>query len=315
MILNTGGRTDTVQYFSKWLLNRFKEGFVYSRNPLFPNKVTKYELTPDKIDCVVFCSKNYEPILNNLHEITDKFNTYFHYTITAYGKDVEPNVPDIEKSITTLLKLERIVGAKRLSWRYDPILLTEKYTIDYHLNTFEYMAKSLSGHIDRCIFSFVEMYKKLNVNMPEIILMTEKDKDVLAKGLGEIAKRHNILIQTCGTQGDYTKYGINKSGCMTLDIIGKANGVEFRNLKHRGMRKGCNCIESRDIGAYDTCLNGCRYCYANFRHSRAVENFKLHDENSPLLIGNIKEGDTVQNSSQKSFLKPDNQISLFWYQK
>ncbi len=315
MILNTGGRTDTVQYFSKWLLNRFKEGFVYSRNPLFPNKVTKYELTPDKIDCVVFCSKNYEPILNNLHEITDKFNTYFHYTITAYGKDVEPNVPDIEKSITTLLKLERIVGAKRLSWRYDPILLTEKYTIDYHLNTFEYMAKSLSGHIDRCIFSFVEMYKKLNVNMPEIILMTEKDKDVLAKGLGEIAKRHNILIQTCGTQGDYTKYGINKSGCMTLDIIGKANGVEFRNLKHRGMRKGCNCIESRDIGAYDTCLNGCRYCYANFRHNRAVENFKLHDENSPLLIGNIKEGDTVQNSSQKSFLKPDNQISLFWYQK
>ena len=315
MILNTGGRTDTVQYFSKWLLNRFKEGFVYSRNPLFPNKVTKYELTPDKIDCVVFCSKNYEPILNNLHEITDKFNTYFHYTITAYGKDVEPNVPDIEKSITTLLKLERIVGAKRLSWRYDPILLTEKYTIDYHLNTFEYMAKSLSGHIDRCIFSFVEMYKKLNVNMPEIILMTEKDKDVLAKGLGEIAKRHNILIQTCGTQGDYTKYGINKSGCMTLDIIGKANGVEFRNLKHRGMRKGCNCIESRDIGAYDTCLNGCRYCYANFRHNRAVENFKLHDENSPLLIGNIKEGDTVQNSSQKSFLKPDNQISLYWYQK
>lgn len=315
MILNTGGRTDTVQYFSKWLLNRFKEGFVYSRNPLFPNKVTKYELTPDKIDCVVFCSKNYEPILNNLHEITDKFNTYFHYTITAYGKDVEPNVPDIETSITTLLKLERIVGAKRLSWRYDPILLTEKYTIDYHLNTFEYMAKSLSGHIDRCIFSFVEMYKKLNVNMPEIILMTEKDKDILAKGLGEIAKRHNILIQTCGTQGDYTKYGINKSGCMTLDIIGRANGVEFRNLKHRGMRKGCNCIESRDIGAYDTCLNGCRYCYANFRHNRAVENFKLHDENSPLLIGNIKEGDTVQNSSQKSFLKPDNQISLFWYQK
>lgn len=311
MILNTGGRTDTVQYFSKWLLNRFKEGFVYSRNPLFPNKVTKYELTPDKIDCVVFCSKNYEPILNNLHEITDKFNTYFHYTITAYGKDVEPNVPDIEKSITTLLKLEKIVGTKRLSWRYDPVLLTEKYTIDYHLNTFEYMAKSLSGHIDRCIFSFVEMYKKLNVNMPEIILMTENDKEIIAKGLGEIAKRHNILIQTCGMQGDYTKYGINKSGCMTLDIIGKANGVEFRNLKHRGMRKGCNCIESRDIGAYDTCLNGCRYCYANFRHDRAIENFKLHNENSPLLIGEITDSDTILDGNQKSFLKSNSQITLF----
>ena len=97
MIINTGGRTDTVQYYSEWLLNRFKEGFVYSRNPFYPNKVTRYELTPDKVDCVVFCSKNYEPILGRLSEITDRFNTYFHYTITAYDTDIEPRVPTIEK--------------------------------------------------------------------------------------------------------------------------------------------------------------------------------------------------------------------------
>ena len=89
MIINTGGRCDTVQYYSEWLLNRFKEGFVYSRNPFYPSKVSKYELSPDKIDCVVFCSKNYEPILERLHEITDKYNTYFHYTITAYEEDIE----------------------------------------------------------------------------------------------------------------------------------------------------------------------------------------------------------------------------------
>ena len=58
MIINTGGRTDTVQYYTKWLLKRFEEGYVYSRNPLFPNKVTRYELTPEAVDCVVFCSKN-----------------------------------------------------------------------------------------------------------------------------------------------------------------------------------------------------------------------------------------------------------------
>jgi hypothetical protein len=137
MILNTGGRTDTVQYYSKWLLNRFKQGFVYTRNPMFPNKVTKYELNPNKIDCVIFCSKNYEPVLKGLHEITDKFNTYFHYTITAYGKDIEPNVPSIDESINTLLKLEQIVGSKRIAWRYDPVLITQKYTIEHHLKTFE----------------------------------------------------------------------------------------------------------------------------------------------------------------------------------
>ena len=99
MIINTGSRTDTVQYYSDWLLKRFEEGFVYSRNPRFPQIVTRFELDPKVLDCVVFCSKNYEPILDRLTEITDRFNTYFHYTITAYGKDVEPNVPSIDTSI------------------------------------------------------------------------------------------------------------------------------------------------------------------------------------------------------------------------
>lgn len=98
MILNTGARTNTVQYFLKWLLNRFRAGFVYTRNPLFPNKVTRYELSPDKIDAVLFCSKNYAPILPRLHEITDKYRTYFHYTITAYGKDIEPGVQQSTKA-------------------------------------------------------------------------------------------------------------------------------------------------------------------------------------------------------------------------
>ena len=121
MIINTGGRTDTVQYYTQWLLRRFSEGYVLSRNPLFPNKVTRYELTPDKVDCVVFCSKNYRPILPYLHEITDHFNTYFYYTITAYGKEIEPGVPSIRESMQTLIELSRLVGKERLAWRYDPV--------------------------------------------------------------------------------------------------------------------------------------------------------------------------------------------------
>lgn len=157
MILNTGARTDTVQ----WLLKRFEEGYVYARNPLFPNKVVKYELSPEKIDLVMFCSKNYKPILPRLHEITDKYRTYFHYTVTAYGKDVEPLVPSVDESIETLIALSKQVGKQRVAWRYDPVLLTDKYTIEVHAKTFEYMAEKLAPYIDRYIFSFVEMYKKL----------------------------------------------------------------------------------------------------------------------------------------------------------
>ena len=311
MILNTGGRTDTVQYYSEWLLNRFKEGFVYSRNPFYPSKVNKYELSPEKIDVVVFCSKNYEPILDRLHEITDKYNSYFFYTITAYDTDVEPRVPSIDKSIETLLKLEKIVGSKRIAWRYDPILLTPKYTIERHFETFEYMSKALNNHIDRCIFSFVEIYKKVRLNMPEITALTENEKNIIAKGLGEIAKKYNIHLQTCATNGDYMKYGIYTSGCITLDILGKANNISFRKLKHNGMRKYCNCIESRDIGAYNTCPNGCKYCYANSTPKKALENYKLHDKNSPILFGKINETDIILPANQSSFIDKSPNLGLF----
>ena len=302
MIINTGGRTDTVQYYAEWLMRCFSEGYVLSRNPLFTNKVTRYELTPDKVDCVVFCSKNYKPVIPRLHEITDRFNTYFHYTITAYGKEIEPGVPPIEESMETLIELSKLVGRQRIAWRYDPVLLTKEYTIQRHLETFERMANVLSPHIDRCIFSFVEMYKKLAINMPELIPLTEEDKDALAHGLGAIADRYGISIQTCGTNGDFTKYGIHTSGCMTLDILGQANGIVFKNLKHKGMRQGCHCIESRDIGAYDTCLNGCKYCYANTKPQKAQENYRLHDAASPLLLGHVKQEDTIIQGAQKSFL-------------
>lgn len=302
LIINTGARTDTAQYYTEWLLNRFREGYVLTRNPMFPNKVTRYELCPETVDCVVFCSKNYAPLLPHIDEIKNRFHIYCHYTITAYGKDVEPGVPDIETSIETLKKLSKAVGRQRISWRYDPILLTETYTIERHIKTFEAMAERLSGHIDRCIFSFVELYKKLKYNMPEIIPMTEKDKDILAQNLGAIAKKYGMTIQTCGTNGDFSRYGIASSGCLTLDIIGRANNIAFRNLKHKGMREGCHCIESRDIGAYDTCPNGCRYCYANQSPQKALENYRRHDPNSPLLLGSLGPDDVVTAGSQKSFL-------------
>lgn len=305
MIINTGGRTDTVQYYTEWLLNRFSEGYALSRNPLFPNKVVRYELTPDKVDCVVFCSKNYKPILSRLHEITERFNTYYYYTITAYGKDIEPGVPSIDESMETLIELSQLVGKQRVAWRYDPVLLTKDYTVEHHLETFERMVKKLSPYIDRCIFSFVEMYKKLKNNMPELISLSEQDINTLAQGFGSIAEKYGIFIQTCGTNRDFTSYGIHSSGCMTLKILGKANNIEFKNLKHKGTRQGCHCIESRDIGAYDTCMNGCKYCYANKNSQKAFDNYKYHNKTSPLLLGVEKPSDIVIQGVQKSLKKQE----------
>ena len=192
MILNTGGRTDTVQYYSEWLLNRFREGYVLSRNPLFPDIVNRIELNPETIDVVVFCSKDYSPILERLHEISDRFNCYYHYTIIALGEDIEPRVPSIERCIETLRRFADKVGPEKIGWRYDPVLLTDRYTAQRHFDTFGWMAGELTPYVDRCIFSFVEMYKKLEVNMPELKPVSEADKMILAEGLGKIAKENGL---------------------------------------------------------------------------------------------------------------------------
>lgn len=265
-------------------------------------------MSPDKIDCIIFGSKNYAPALDRIHEITERFNTYFYYTITAYGKDIEPGVPDIDTSIKTFLALADIVGAQRMSWRYDPILLTRGYTIERHIETFEYIASRLSGHFDRCIFSFVEMYKKHETNLPELIAVTDEDMNIIAQGIGEIAKKYGFILQTCGPEENYARYGIETSGCVTLDILGKANHLQFRNLKHKGFRKGCHCIDSRDIGALNSCLNGCKYCYANKNAQLPCESYALHDPYSPLLIGYLKPTDRLEDGSQKGFLKRELQF-------
>lgn len=299
MIIHTGARTDTVQYYSDWLLRRFEEGYVLTRNPLFPSKISRYSLCPQVVDCVVFCSKNYRPILPRLREITGRFHTYFYYTITAYGRDLEPGVPSIPESIDTLMELSAQVGRGRVAWRYDPVLLAGAYTIPRHLETFAYMVQRLAPYIDRCIFNFVEPYKKLERNMPGLQPLSLEERDRLAQGLGAAAARYGVPIQTCGANGGYTRYGVRPSGCVTLDILGRANGLVFQDRAHRGRRPGCHCVESRDIGAYDTCPNGCKYCYANQSPRKALENYRLHNPASPMLLGVPGPGDTVTQAVQR----------------
>lgn len=300
MILNTGGRTDTVNYFSEWLLNRFAAGYAYSRNPFHPDVVNRIDLNPETIDVVEFCSKNYRPILSRLHEITERFNCHFHYTITAYDKDIEPNVPGIDESIETLRDLSAQVGKEKIIWRYDPVLLTGKYIIERHFATFDYMAGRIAPYVSRCVFSFVVWYKKLH--LPELQPISGLQKELIAKGLGEMAAKRHLYIQTCGTKESYEQYGIHHSGCMTRAVYEHSLGLHFKKVAERGNRPGCRCMESRGLGDYNTCLNGCRYCYANYDHEKARENYRLHDPESPLMIGHLRPTDKIVPLHQESCL-------------
>jgi DNA repair photolyase len=304
------GRTDIVNYYTPWLLKRLDEGYAYSRNPFAREQVYKLSLKPEDVDCLLFCSKNYQPILKHISDIDEKYHILCNYTITAYGKDIEPKVPTIDQSIKTLERLSDIVGANKILWRYDPILLTEKYTVEKHLETFEYMAERISPLVYRCIFSFVDMYKKVEENMPEIIPLTDEDKVNLLEGIGEISKKYNLYIQSCATNESYEKYNIHTAGCTTREILEQAHNVVYKNVKGTGIRENCHCIPSRDIGAYNSCLSECKYCYANRKPEIPKNVIKLHDEKSPLLLGHLKENDNLIDTEVIRYIEPK-QSTLF----
>ncbi|MFV0255735.1 MAG: DUF1848 family protein, partial [Erysipelotrichaceae bacterium] len=73
MILNTGQRTDIPAYYSECFYNRIISGYVMVRNPFNHHQVTKYVLSPDVVDIICFCTKNPNPILSRISEIS-QFN-------------------------------------------------------------------------------------------------------------------------------------------------------------------------------------------------------------------------------------------------
>lgn len=312
MILSAGLRTDLVAAYPMWLYNRFKAGFVYARNPLFPGRVTYYELKPNKVDALYFCSKSYINVLSWIGEIGKHFRTLFHCTVNGYGTDVEQYLPPLEDRIQAVKELSRSVGKERVFWRYDPILLTEKYDTKRHFELFEEIGKELSPYVSGCIISFVEMFPRISQRMAGILPLSNEEKVRIAKALNEIAAKYRLNLRICGADDRYRDVGVYGGGCVTLDDISKANGCAFRAVPHHGNKRGCYCITSRDIGWYDSCPLGCKYCNANRDLTILKENLQAHDPDSPILIGKINEDDVVLRSSQASYIRNDGrQISLF----
>lgn len=308
MIINTGCRTDIPAYFSEWFFNRIKDGYVYVRNPYYQNQVMKYKLTTDVVDCLAFCTKNPEPILPRIHEL-DAFRQFWFVTITPYGKEIEPNVPPKENVMEYFRKLSTIIGTEKIGWRYDPIFITSKYTIESHIESFEKMASVLAGYTHDCVISFIDLYEKTKRNFPEVKEVTGEERCKIGKEFVRIGKKYDIQIKTCVEGQELSKYGVDCSGCMTKPVIERAIGRSLKVHNKKSIRGSCNCLLGNDIGVYNTCCHGCVYCYANYDQKTVRDNMKKHDPNSSFLIGGKMKGDVVKDARQESFI--NDQMTLF----
>lgn len=316
MFIKASMRTDIPSFYSDWFYRRIEEGFVCVRNPYNKDQVTKYILNPEVVDSIIFCTKNPAPMLGQLEKLLP-FHPYFHVTITPYGREIESMVPEYSTVLEQVKIISEKLGKERVCWRYDPIFLTETlhlggkegYTVKKHISVFEKMAKELSGYVEECIISFVDLYENTKRNLPGIKEVTVEDQIRLAIAFGQIAKKYRIALKSCGEKLDLSAYGVVSIGCLDRGCMEKVVGTTLLHKKEQPNRINCRCMPARDIGDYNTCLNGCSYCYANYDKDTVHTNYKMHNPNSPLLIGELREQDIVKMAKQESYV--DGQLRLF----
>ena len=308
MIINTGMRTDIPAFYSEWLMNRLREGYVLVRNPYRPDYVTKYELSPDVVDCLAFCTKNPEPMLKYMDELK-RFKQYWFVTITPYGRETEPNVPPKENVMQSFISLSKSVGINSVGWRYDPIFIDDTYTTERHISDFEQMCKTLSEYTSVCVISFIDLYENVKRNFPQARTVTRDERITLGKAFAEIGSRYGITIKACAEGKELVPYGVDCGGCMTKETFEAVVGSRLNVPKRKSQRAECFCVLGTDIGAYDTCGHFCKYCYANYNRENVMRNMQLHDPASPLLVGWLREGEVVHPAKQERWT--DDQLTLF----
>lgn len=309
MIINTGQRTDIPAFYSEWFANRLKKGFVCVRNPYNLNRVSRYRLDPSVVDVIGFCTKNPAPMFPYMG-LLKNYGQWWFVTITPYGRDIEPNVPDKHKLLEDFQKVSKTVGIKSVGWRYDPIFISEKYTSDYHLHAFEQIASTLDGYTKTVVISFIDLYPKVRKNFPEAQEVTKEMRLLLGRRMIEIAAAHGMTVKPCAEGDELAAFGADCGGCMRISDYEKAIGKQLNAPKRMGARAECACYLSCDIGAYNTCRHLCRYCYANAEVGKVLANSRRHDPASPFLIGNYMEGDEIHDVPQQSWINEQEVLPL-----
>ncbi len=292
MIISASRRTDIPSYYGQWFVNRLQDGHVFIPSPYAHERYSKAMLGRENVDIIVFWTKNPRPFLSHLRTIDALgYPYYFQYTLTPYDKSTEKNLPSKAALMQTFMDMSILLGKNRVIWRYDPIIISHKYTLAYHAKAFAYMAAILAKYTTRCIISFVDDYNNLlrreEKNMPSS--MTLDTMYQVAEVLSGIAQKYNLPLYSCSERVDLRPYAIHHGACIDKNIIEDILHKSVLVGKDKNQRKDCLCVESIDIGTYNCCANGCTYCYALHSEQSARANMIRHNPNASVLIGTMPE--------------------------
>jgi len=295
MIISASRRTDIPAFYSGWFMNRIRVGYCAVPNPFNPSQVSQVSLTPEDVDVIVFWTRDPRPILPYLDELDQRGHRYyFLFTVMDNPPLLDPKTPPLETSLKSFCRLADRLGPDRVIWRYDPIVFSTITDAPFHMDTFAKIARALQDRTHRCIISLVDVYRKVRKRLDELIsqgiefVSSESELhsrlSELMPSIVDVAGDYGMEIFSCAEETDIQSFGIPPGKCIDDEIIRNCFGREVSRRKDPSQRKRCRCVVSKDIGMYDTCLFGCRYCYAVTSSQRAEANFRRHDPDSPSLL-------------------------------
>lgn len=308
LVISASRRTDLPAFFSEWFMNRIRAGYCCVVNPYNLNQITRVSLKPEDADMFVFWTKNAEPLVTHLPELDGMgYKYYFQYTINGYSKELEPDLPVLEKCIDTFKRVSEHLGADKVIWRYDPIVLSNITQYDYHLRMIEKIAGILAGYTNQLVISVCDEYRaakgrldRFNIGYSSPDEESYEFQNAMAD-IAAIAKDKDIEIYSCAETLNLARFGINPGKCIDGEYIRKVFGLDVDSRKDKYQRLECGCVTSKDIGFYDSCIHGCNYCYATKSLSAARTNYEQnHFVDSPSMLGQYDCPSDEQTSGQKS---------------
>lgn len=305
MLLSASRRTDIPAYYGEWFVNRLKAGYALVRNPMNAAQLFSIPLSPDIVDCIVFWTKdscNFMPFLPLLDEMGYRY--YFQFTLTPYGKDIEPGLREKTAIEETFIALSEKIGRERVLWRYDPIIINDSLPVDAHKAHFRRLCQKLSPYTQKVTVSFLDLYPKLR--SPLLREASPAEMAELAGFIGRTAAEYGLNAAACCEKADLTPYGIARASCIDKALVEKLCGCPLHTAPDKNQRPGCGCDQSVDIGSYNTCPGGCIYCYANpaagpqGASPAVLRRFARHNPRSELLTGEVQPEETVKKRELRS---------------
>lgn len=286
-VISISRRTDIPAFYTPWLLGRLRAGYCHIVNP-YAGQVYRVPLAPEDCLALVFWTRNPAPLLPHLDELDARgYRYYFLYTLNGYPRALEPHGPPVDHALDTFRALSARLGPERVRWRYDPIVLSSVTPREYHLEQFARLAAELAGHTTQCVLSFATFYGKTVRRFAQVTRETgitfeqppAAEQQALVRELVALSAPHGIALYSCCSEALLVE-GVRQSRCIDPDLIARLVGDPLQalsGLRPEPTRPGCGCVTSVDIGAYDTCLFGCEYCYATSSHAAAQKRHARHD--------------------------------------